>query len=86
MKVIAFHAGRARPRRRRRRNWRPLFVAAVGLCLLAAIGFGVARVIDWLRPNIQEDAGITYIGDLPVHEDFVEAGAAGRPGGVRDIR
>lgn len=92
MKIIAFHAARAKKpaprRRRRRRNFRPLIVLAAALLVLFAIGMGVRALFfgeRWGRAADPADQ-VTYIGTLPVHEDFVDASAVGRPGGNRTIR
>lgn len=88
MKIIAFRAPRARkPQRRRRRNYRPLIVLAAALLLLFAIGMGVRHLFFGERYTISQDEKerITYVGSLPVHEDYVEAGVPGRPGGTRKI-
>lgn len=87
MKVIAFHASRARApkkRRRRRRNYRPLFVLLVLLLLIGGIGFLISRL---LQPDTTDENGypLTYIGQLPVHEHYVDPEAIGRIGGTREI-
>lgn len=71
-------------RRRKKRNLRPLAVVGA-LLLLVALAVAVQQTIfsGWLH---REDAHLTYIDGIPVHEDFLPEGYAARPGEKRAIR
>ena len=80
MRVVGFYSkGRGG---KRKRNLRPLLLLLIVIGAFAA-GMLVHRIFD--RP-IQEDANISYIGDLPVHEDFLAEGSKTRPGQKREIK
>lgn len=70
----------------KRRPKKPMRLAVI----LAAIAFAVAAfgVLGWLfgDKEPEEDAGLTYIGDLPVTTSFLPEGSASRPGVLRDIK
>lgn len=69
------------PRRRRRRKRRgsPLRIVIGVLCILALV-----LLVQHLLSR-QSDAGLRYVGDIAVHEDFLPEGAAARPGEKRKI-
>lgn len=65
-------------------NLRPL-----GMLLLVFLLFGAGLLWFQSRAGIgffaEKDAGITYIGDIPVYEDFLPEDAVARPGAARKI-
>lgn len=88
MKIIAFHASHARssqPHRRRRRNYRPFLVIFLLLLLIAGIGVVLAQI---LHSDTTDETGypVTYVGELPVYEHYVDSEAIGRIGGTRQIK
>ena len=71
-------------RGRKKRNLRPLAVGGILLVLiLLAVVVQQTIVASWLH---KEDANLTYIDGIPVHEDFLPEGYAARPGEKRVIR
>ena len=81
MKLIGFYAGRRT--KKRRRNYRPLLVLTALALLAGGIGFAIHQLF---KPDIIPDAGLKYIGDIPVYEDFLPEEAAGRVTEKREIK
>lgn len=73
----------ARPARRQKRKNRLMLVLGLFLLLVFAVIILVQYIIAGLQPS--EDAHLTYIDGIPVHEDFVAEGAMARPGEKRKI-
>lgn len=69
-------------RRRRKRRKSPLLLVGTLLVLTAFAVF----VQQALHLNVQEDAHLSYIAGIPVHEDFLPEGCAARPGQKRQIK
>ena len=82
MKLIGFYAG-GRTKKRKRRNYRPLLVLALLALLIGSIGFAIRQ---WIKPELLPDAGLEYIGDIPIYEDFLPENAAGRVPQKREIK
>ena len=80
-RTLARPAAPRRTVRRKRRNLRPWILVGG---LLAVIWLAIF-VQQSLLHRWQADAGLTYIGDIPVHEDFLPEGYAARPGEKRVI-
>lgn len=74
--ILYISSKKKRPRRRRKA---PLVIAAIAI-VIAAFG-----VFGWLFSRPSEAQNITYVGTIPVHEDFLPEGAAARPGTKRRI-
>ena len=73
-----------RRKRRKRKNYRPLIVLGgfillvlAVVALLFATRFALSREVD---------ESVTYVDGIPVHTDYLEEGAAGRPGEKRNIK
>lgn len=67
-------------RNRKKHNRAPRLIAAIAIAI-AAVG-----VLLWLFKTPDEDAGLTYVGDIPVISQFLPEGSASRPGVKRDIK
>ena len=84
MKKAGFYVGRhIDKKRQKKRNFRPLIVF-IGLVVVLFL-FGML-IIKMFVPEIRPDAGIQYIGDIPVYEDFIPEDAAGRVLQKREIK
>lgn len=70
--------------RRRRKNRRVRLL--VLLLVVIAVLLVVLRQCGSLPFFVKEDAGLTYVGDIPVYEDFLPEDAVARPGGNRAIK
>ena len=68
----------AAPRGKKRR--RNPFAVLMPLLLLIVLVFTAQHIL-----GKQPDAGLRYVGDIPVHEDFLAEGTAARTGEKRDI-
>lgn len=80
MRIFGFYSKGGR--RRKKKNYRPLL-----LLFIIALAFGGGVLVHKLvAPNLQGDANISYIGDLPVHEDFIAEGTKARPGEKCEIK
>lgn len=86
LKLFGFYHKPPAKRRRRRRRGRLLLVLFLGFVLLAAALLLLRQCQNGTGLFHEEDAGLTYIDDIPVYEDFLPEGAAARPGGTRRIR
>ena len=82
MKLIGFYAG-GRTKKRKRRNYRPLLVLILLALMAGGIGFAIRQ---FMKPDIIPDAGLQYIGEIPVYEDFLPKSAAGRVNEKREIK
>lgn len=76
--------GRPPARRRKKKNIRPLIVLG-GLFLLVFAVVGLLFVTRIALSNGLEES-VTYVDGIPVHHDYLEEGAAGRPGEKRKIK
>lgn len=76
--------GRAaqRRRKRRRRSNRPLLIVSA---LLVAALVAIVLLVQYIRGGGNSHAGLQFIGEIPVHEDFLPKGLAARPGEKREI-
>lgn len=79
MRVVGFYS---KGRGRKKKNRRPLLLLLV---IIAAFLAGILVYRACGRAP-QEDANLSYIGEIPVHEDFIAEGATSRPGLQRDIK
>lgn len=79
MKIVGFYSGKGG---KKRIGLHPLL-----LIIIIAIAFILGLVTYRLthRP-VYEDANISYIGDIPVHEDFIAEGTKARPGTKHEIK
>ena len=82
----AVHTTQRRRKKRKKRTVRP--VAVLSLLLMAALVVIALLAQQLIAHNFvrRDDAHLTYVDDIPVHEDFLEEGAAGRPGEKRRIQ
>ncbi|MGM9612039.1 MAG: N-acetylmuramoyl-L-alanine amidase family protein [Butyricicoccus sp.] len=71
-------------KRRKRKNYRPLIV----MCGFILLVFAVVALLFATRFALSReiDESVTYVGGIPVHTDYLEEGAAGRPGEKREIK
>ena len=84
MKQTTHYVGRhTRGKRKKRRNFRPWIVLFALFFIIAII---VLLVLQLLKPEIQPDAAIRYIGEIPVYEDIIPEDAAGRVLQKREIK
>lgn len=89
MKLVGFYAKDNRqdteyiPRRRRRRNWRPLLVLVVFLAIVGILIWAVTSLVRWHNSRVTEPIELEYIGDIPIYEEYMPEDSPGRPGQKR---
>lgn len=83
MKLVGFYAAGRVKKRRKRWNYRPLLVLAA---LVLVVAGAILAVRALFAKKIVPDAGLRYIGDIPVYEDFLPEDAMGRVNEKREIK
>ncbi|MDO4269885.1 MAG: N-acetylmuramoyl-L-alanine amidase [Eubacteriales bacterium] len=78
MKAVGFYSRQ----KGKKPNYRPLLLLAL-MAVAFAAGMLTHKMIS--RP-LKADAGISYIGDIPVMTDFIPEGSRARPGEKREIK
>lgn len=81
LKIIGYYNPRGG--RRKKTNLRPVLLLLMLILFVSAVIF----ILKALKsPTYYEDANISYIGDIPVIEEFIEEGAVARTGIKREIK
>ena len=83
MKKTSLYVGKRVRRRRKKKNYRPLFITLV-LFIILYLLFILGN--KWFSADILPDADIQYVGNIPVYEDIIPSEAAGRVLEKREIK